>query len=92
MKIRLKVKLIYVISNFSRRLQQGGKYCSLQFVGQLVESRKAHKTLRSAERAPTLSAGRKIAQFRLGDLAFKVRFPHWTGHKVLLTPMNLTNR
>ena len=60
MKIRLKVKLIYVISNFSRRLQQGGKYCSLQFVGQLVKSRKVHKTLRSAERAPTLSAGRKI--------------------------------
>ena len=48
--------------------------------------------LSAAERPPTLSAGRKIAQFRLGYLGFKVRYPHWTGQKVLLTPMILTNR
>jgi hypothetical protein len=33
---------------------------SLKSVVQQIESRKAHKTLRSAERAPTLSAGRKL--------------------------------
>jgi len=33
---------------------------SLTSVFQQIESWKAHKTLRSAERIPTLSAGRKI--------------------------------
>jgi hypothetical protein len=33
---------------------------SLTSVFQPIESRKAHKTLRSAERAPTLSAARKL--------------------------------
>ena len=57
MKIRLKVKTLSVlISSFRCGLQQGGKYCSLTSVVQQIESRKAHKTLRSAVRIPTLSA------------------------------------
>jgi hypothetical protein len=62
MKIRLKVKTLYIsTSSILRGLQQGGKYCSLKFVLHQIESRKAHKTLRSAERAPTLSAACKQA-------------------------------
>ena len=61
MKIRLKVKTLYILkSSFRCGLQQGGKYCSLKSVFQQVESWKAHKTLRSAERTPTLSAARKL--------------------------------
>ena len=57
MKNRLKVKTLSVsISSFWRGLQQGGKYCSLKSVIQVIESRKAYLTLRSAERIPTLSA------------------------------------
>ncbi len=57
MKIRQKVKTLYFFnSSFRCGLQQGGKYCSLKSVFQQIESWKAQKTLRSAERAPTLSA------------------------------------
>jgi hypothetical protein len=60
MKIRLKVKTLYHLkSSFRCGLQQGGKYCSLKFVLQRIESLRVHKTLRSAERAPTLSAAYK---------------------------------
>ena len=61
MKIRLEVKILSVsISSFWRGLQQGGEYRSLKSVIQVIESRKAYLTLRSAERAPTLSAARKL--------------------------------
>jgi hypothetical protein len=61
MKARLKVKPLYNIkSNYKCGIQRGGKYCSLKFVVQQVESRKAPLTLRSAERALTLSAGSKF--------------------------------
>lgn len=58
MKIRLKVETLFNLkSRFKCGLPQGGKYCSLKFVAQQIESRKAQKTLRSTERIPTLSAG-----------------------------------
>jgi hypothetical protein len=60
MNIRLKIKILYIFDrSFRCGLQQGGKYCSLKFVVQKIESWKVHQTLRSAERRPTLSAGRK---------------------------------
>jgi hypothetical protein len=57
MKIRLKVETLYIlISCYWCGLQQDEKYCSLKSVFPQVESRMSHKTLRSAERIPTLSA------------------------------------
>lgn len=62
MKIRLKVETLYDFeSSYRYGLLQGGKYCSLKYVLQQIEIRNAQKTLRSAERAPTLSAGYKIS-------------------------------
>ena len=59
MKIRLNVKSLFIIKcRYWCGLQQGEKYC-LIFVFEQVESQKAHKTLRSAESIPTLSAACK---------------------------------
>ncbi len=66
MKFRLKDKTLYIFYNRGQcELQQGGKYCSLKLVVQQIESWKARKTLRSAERAPTLSAACKQALLQL---------------------------
>ena len=48
-----------LLCDFVWKLHNRVKPSSLTSVFQQIESRKAHKTLRSAERAPTLSAGRK---------------------------------
>ena len=57
MKIKLKVKTLYILkSSFGCRLQHGGKYRSLKSVRKQIENWKANLILRSAERAPTLSA------------------------------------
>ena len=61
MKIQLNVKSLFIIKcSYWCGLQQGEKYCSLKFVFDQVESQKAQKTLRSAERIPTLSAACKL--------------------------------
>jgi len=49
-----------LLCDFVWKLHSRVQPSSLTSVFQQVESRKAHKTLRSAERAPTLSAGRKL--------------------------------
>jgi hypothetical protein len=49
-----------LLSDLVWKLHNRVKSSSLTYVIQPIESRMAHKTLRSAERAPTLSAGRKI--------------------------------
>ena len=75
MKISLKVITLAVsISSLRCELQQGGKYCSLTSVVQQIERRKAHKTLRSAERIPTLSAACKPS----------MPFSNWRGVSFLL--------
>jgi hypothetical protein len=48
-----------LLSDLVWNLHNRVKPSSLTYVIQQVESRKVHKTLRSAERAPTLSAARK---------------------------------
>ncbi len=52
-----------LLSNLVWKLHNRVKTSSLTSVFQQVESRKAHKTLRSAERAPTLSA-RSVRTFK----------------------------
>jgi hypothetical protein len=49
-----------LLSDLVWKLHNRVRPSSLTAVFQQIESRKAHKTLRSAERAPTLSAGCKI--------------------------------
>jgi hypothetical protein len=46
-----------LLSDLVWKLHNRVKPSSLTYVIQQIEIRKAHKTLRSAERAPTLSAG-----------------------------------
>ena len=48
-----------LLSDLVSKLHNRVKSSSLTYVIQQVESRKGNKTLRSAERAPTLSAERK---------------------------------
>jgi hypothetical protein len=56
-KIWLKVKTLYFLKSSIRwGIQRGGKYCALKYVFRQIDGWKAQKTLRSAERAPTLSA------------------------------------
>jgi hypothetical protein len=45
-----------LLSDLVRKLHNKVKPSFLTYAIQQIESRKAHKTLRSAERAPTLSA------------------------------------
>jgi hypothetical protein len=49
-----------LLSDFVWKLHNRVKPSSMTYVIQRVESRKGNKTLRSAERAPTLSAEDKV--------------------------------
>jgi hypothetical protein len=63
-----------LLSDLVWKLHNRVKPSSLTYVIQQVESGKAHKTLRSAERAPTLSAARK----------FNLPFSIWRGVFIII--------
>jgi hypothetical protein len=63
MSIRLIVEIAQqLLSDHVWKLHNRVKPSSLKSVFQQIESWKFHKTLRSAKRAPTLSAARKFNQ------------------------------
>ena len=66
-----------LLSDLMWKLHIRVKPGSLTSVFQQIESRKAHKTLRSAERAPTLSAGCKqtLLQVEGGFIIYSIFSP-----------------
>jgi len=77
MSIRVIVEIAkQLLSDHEWKLHNRVKPSSLKSVFQQIESRKFHTTLRSAERAPTLSADGKVDQ----------PFSKWRGVFLIIEP------